>query len=80
MSAEVISLRDLRARRAGVIDDRTELQRLLDEARAEGYRQGAGEGFMQGMQAAMESMRVDVPPMLDDRRTLKGVPLCGQAS
>lgn len=80
MSAVVVSLADLRARRAGVVDNRTETQQLLAEARTEAYRQGRIDGMYDGMRAAMESMRVEGVPMLDDRRTLKAVPMGGRAS
>lgn len=80
MSAEVIDLCDLRARRAGVVDDRTELDRLLAEARAEGRREGRAEGFYDGMRVALESMHVPAPPLLDDRRALKSVRVDGRAS
>jgi hypothetical protein len=80
VSAEVIRLHDVRARRAGVIDDRTELERLIAEARTEGRREGRAEGFYDGMRAAMESMHVTPPTMLDDRRALKSVRVGGRAS
>lgn len=80
MSAVVISIDDLRARRAGVVDTRTEYERLLAEARAEARAEVRAEAFYDGMRAAMESMRVEGVTMLDDRRTLKAVPQGGRAS
>lgn len=56
MSAVVIDFADLRARRhPAPIDTRTDHEKALDAARADGYREGASEGFFRGALVQVEA-------------------------
>ena len=79
MTATVISIFDLRDARNGRVDNRTELQRLLDEARAEARAEGRAEGLYLGMRLDLESRGVEMPTVLPVRR-LAAVQMGGWAS
>jgi hypothetical protein len=79
VTATVIRLADLRDARNGTVDTRTETQRLVDQARAEGFRAAAVEYYAKGMRDAMESMYVEAPTMLPVR-SLSLVEMGGWAS
>ena len=68
MSAIVVKFADLQAARASRVDNRTETERLIAQARADAIAEFAPKAFYDGMRAAMESMCAPVPAMLQPRR------------
>jgi hypothetical protein len=79
VTAPVISIFDLRDARNGRVDNRTEMERRIDEAFANGRRQGRIEGLYDGMRIDLESRGVEMPTTLQPRR-LAAVQMGGWAS